>query len=436
MDKFELFAVAGHPVFHSQSPALFNRAFAAAAFPGAYVRLAARSPEEAMSFFRELGLRGMNVTAPFKAGIRRLVDETDDAAARIGAVNAVVASGSRTKGCNTDHLGVVGALKAHGVGIPGGNFVVLGAGGAGRAAAFGLTGEGATVTVVNRTAESADRAAADFGCRAGRIEDLGDLLRSAHGLVSTISAPETPVDADWLREDLVVLDAFYPRSPLARAAEKKGCRVIRGEDWLLHQALPAYRLFTGLDVPAAEMAGALNAGGKLPRKARNVALVGFMGSGKSAVAARLAPLLGLRCADIDASVEKKEGMSVAGIFRSRGEAYFREAEKAQLRNLGLQEGWVVACGGGAVIDPENRRLLAENATVVWLHCPLAACLQRIDPGTRPLLEGGDPERTASRLFETRLPLYALTSDLVVRSGEAPEAVAAIIHEEIGPSLEP
>jgi len=436
MNKVELFAVAGHPVFHSRSPALFNRAFAAVAFPGAYVRLAVRSPEEAMSFFRELGLRGMNVTAPFKAGIRRLVDETDDAADRIGAVNAVVADGPRTRGCNTDHLGVVGALKTHGVGMSGANFVVLGAGGAGRAAAFGLTGEGASVTIVNRTHESADRAAADFGCRSGRIEDLGGLLRSAQGLVSTISAPETPVDADWLREDLVVLDAFYPLSPLARAAEKRGCRVIRGEDWLLHQALPAFRLFTGLNPPAADMAEAMNTGGKLPRKARNVALVGFMGSGKSAVAARLAPLLGLRCADIDAAVEKKEGSSVAAIFRSRGEAYFREAEKSQLRNLGLQEGWVVACGGGAVLDPENRRLLADNATVVWLHCPLAACLERISPGTRPLLEGGDPERTASRLLETRLPLYAVTSDLVVRSGEAPDAVAAIIHEEIGPSLEP
>ena len=436
MDKFELFAVAGHPVFHSQSPALFNRAFSAAAYSGAYVRLAARSPEEAMSFFHELGLRGMNVTAPFKAGILRLVDETDDAAVRIGAVNAVVADGRRTIGFNTDHQGVVGALKTHGVAIPGGNFVVLGAGGAGRAAAFGLTGEGATVTVVNRTAESADRAAADFSCRAGRMEDLGELLRAAQGLVSTISAPETPVDAEWLREDLVVLDAFYPLSPLARAAEKKGCRVIRGEDWLLHQALPAYRLFTGLNPPETVMAEALNTGGIIPKKARNVALVGFMGSGKSAVAARLAPLLGLRFADIDAAVEKREGAPVAAIFRSRGEAYFREAEKAQLRNIGIQEGWVVACGGGAVIDPENRRLLAENATVVWLHCPLATCLEKLDPGTRLLLETGDPERTASRLLQTRLPLYALSSDLVVRSGPAPEAVAAIIHEEIGPSLEP
>jgi shikimate dehydrogenase len=436
MDKFELFAVAGHPVFHSQSPALFNRAFAAATFPGAYVRLAARSPEEAMAFFRELGLRGMNVTAPFKSGISRLVDETDAAAARIGAVNAVVADGPRTRGHNTDHLGVVGALRKHGVDISGGPFVVLGAGGAGRAAAYGLTREGATVTVVNRTPESADQAAADFGCRAGRMEDLGTLIRSAHGLISTIPARETPVDGAWLHEDLVVLDAFYPVSPLARAAEKKGCRVIRGEDWLLHQALPAFRLFTGLAPPEDEMAAALAAGGRSPRKASNVSLVGFMGSGKSAVAARLAPLLGLRLADIDAAVEKKEGVTVAHIFRTRGEAHFREAEKSQLRNLGIQEGWVVACGGGAVLDPENRRLLAENSTVVWLHCPLASCLERIDPGTRPLLEGGDPEHTAGRLMETRLPLYAVTSDLVVRSGEAPEAVAAIIHEEIGPSLEP
>jgi shikimate dehydrogenase len=435
MDNFQLFAVAGHPVFHSKSPALFNRAFAADSFPGAYVRLAARSPEEAMAFFRELHLRGMNVTAPFKTRILELVDELDPAAARIGAVNAVVAEGGRAAGHNTDHQGVVGALNRHGIAVPGKLFIVLGAGGAGRAAAYGLTQAGAEVVVVNRTPENADRAAADFDCRAGRIEDLETLLSSAHGLVSTISSPETPVEEGWLREDLVVLDAFYPDSPLARAAEKRGCRVVGGEDWLLHQALPAYRLFTGLAPREDVMAEALSAGWGPRRKRVNVSLIGFMGTGKSDVAARLAPLAGFRLADIDSAVEKREGASVADIFRTKGEAHFREAEKFQLRNLGLQDGWVVACGGGAVLDPENRRFLAENSTVVWLHCPLGSCLKRIAPGTRPLLDGDDSEQAARRLLETRLPYYALTSDIVVRSEEAAEKVAAIIHEEIGPSLE-
>jgi len=434
MDKLELFAVAGHPVFHSKSPALFSRAFAAADYPGAYLRLAARSPEESLAFFRDLGLRGMNVTAPFKAGVRGLVDEVEDAAAAIGAVNAVVADGPRTRGCNTDHLGVVGALRAHGVGVPGRTFVVMGAGGAGRAAAYGLTKEGAEVTVVNRTPESAERAAADFGCRSGRLEDLEALLRTAAGLVSTISTPDTPVEAAWLREDLVVLDAFYPVSPLARAAGKKGCRVVPGEDWLLHQALPAFRLFTGLEPLTDSMAEALREERKPERKTANVSLVGFMGSGKSAVAARLAPLLSFRAADLDSAVEKKEGLPVAEIFRRKGEGHFREAETAQLRSIGLQEGWVVSCGGGAVLDAENRALLAENSTVVWLYASLETCLRRIDAGTRPLLAGSDPEAAARGLMSARFPYYAAIADLVVRSEEAAETVAATIHEEIGPSI--
>jgi len=435
MDKLELFAVAGHPVFHSKSPILFGRGFAAAGYAGAYFRLAARSPEEALAFFRELGLRGMNVTAPFKAAVRGLVDEVDDAAAAIGAVNAVVADGSRAKGCNTDHLGVVGALRAHGVPLPGRLFVVVGAGGAGRAAAYGLTKEGAAVTIVNRTSESAERAAADFGCRSARIEDLERLLGATDGLVSTISTPETPVEAGWLRPDLAVLDAFYPVSSLARAAERRGCRVIRGEDWLLHQALPAFRLFTGLEPPAEAMAEAMRVEWKPERKAANVSLVGFMGSGKSAVAARLAPLLAFRVADIDAAVEKKEGLTVAEIFRRRGEDHFREAERAQLRNIGLQEGWVVSCGGGAALDAGNRALLSENSTVVWLYSSLEACLKRIDPATRPLLSESDPGLAARALMAARLPGYAAVSDLVVRSEEAADTVAAIIHEEIGPSFE-
>ena len=434
MDRPSLFAVAGRPVFHSLSPCLFRRGFGATGYAGLYVRLAARRAEEAFTFFRELGLRGMNVTAPFKTAMRALVDGCDEAAAAIGAVNVVVADGRQAVGRNTDHLGVVGALSAHGVHVVRRSFVVAGAGGAGRAAAYGLTNAGARVTVVNRTAERAARAAADFGCRWARLEELRSLLAEADGLVSAIGGPDDPIEAAWLRPGQSVLDAVYPGSRLARAAEERGCRVISGQAWLLHQALPAFRLFTGLEPPAEEMAAALGEGRPSGRKTANVSLVGFMGSGKSEIAAPLAALLGFRAVDLDRAVEQAEGLPVPEIFRRQGEARFREAERAQLERIELQEGSVVACGGGAVLEPADRELLAANSTVVWLHASLATCLKRIEDGTRPLLQGGDAAGAARRLMEERLPYYAQVSDLVVRSEETAEAVARLIHEEIGPSF--
>ncbi|HYA49302.1 MAG TPA: shikimate kinase, partial [Burkholderiales bacterium] len=79
-------------------------------------------------------------------------------------------------------------------------------------------------------------------------------------------------------------------------------------------------------------------------------------------------------------------------------------------------------------------LLAENSTVVWLYASAETCLRRIDSRTRPLLAGEDPEAAAHGLMAARLPYYAAISDLVVRSEEPAETVAATIHEEIGPSI--
>ena len=433
MDNRELFAVAGRPIFQSRSPALFNAAFAADSYPGLYLRLVAPSAGEALSLFRGLGLRGLNVTAPFKSEMAKLVDELDPEAAKIGAVNTILAEGSRLKGFNTDALGAVNALKEKGIELPGQRYIVLGAGGAGRAAARGLVNEGAFVIIVNRTAGKAARAAADVGGQAARVDELPNLLGATDGLIVAIAGSGTPLDPAVLPENLVVLDARYPESPFAAAASQKGCRVLIGEDWLLHQALPAYRLFTGREAPAAAMAEALREGGS-PRKKANVALIGFSGSGKSAVGAELAALLGLRFADVDALIEEREGASVAEIFERRGEETFRESERAVLRNLSRKRGWVLACGGGAVLDPEHRLLLRENATVVWLQASLASSLARIAPDSRPLLAGSLPDASVRELWNARFFKYAETADLVVGAEGPVRDVVARIHEEIGPSF--
>ncbi len=257
-EEKRIFAVTGKPVLHSRSPAVFNAAFVDQAVDARYTRLAAVSAREAVSLFQQLGLCGLNVTAPFKKDMIDFLDSIEPAAAGIGGVNTVVKEGDLLKGYNTDYLGVVDSLRKRKIELQKSRCVVLGAGGAGRAAAYGLVKAGAQVTIVNRTYEKAVSAADTFGCRAERIGNLESLLLQADILVSTLSPLVNVVKEDFLRGDLVVFDANYITSPISGMAAGKGCLVIKGEEWLLNQAIPAYKLFIGREAPAEVMEQALH----------------------------------------------------------------------------------------------------------------------------------------------------------------------------------
>jgi len=141
-----------------------------------------------------------------------------------------------------------------------------------------------------------------------------------------------------------------------------------------------------------------------------VALVGLMGAGKSAVARVLGERLGRAVADLDAMVEAERGGTVAEIFAREGEAAFRRHEGRLLEKVLAVGAGVVACGGGVVLDPGQRRLLARRCRVVWLDVTPATAARRLreTAADRPLLAGGDADELRRRLealLEARRPLY-------------------------------
>ena len=107
----DIYAVAGRPIFHSGSPRMFNAAFKELALDAVYIRLAASTAEEVLSTAREVGIKGLNVTSPFKSDMLPLLDEVDADARRVGSVNTVIERNGRFIGHNTDISGVIGALK-------------------------------------------------------------------------------------------------------------------------------------------------------------------------------------------------------------------------------------------------------------------------------------------------------------------------------------
>lgn len=436
----ELYAITGKPVAHSRSPQMHNAACEAAGVNAVYVRIAAEDAADALATARSMGVAGMNVTAPFKEGMAGLCDVLSEEAKAIGAVNTVVFRGRKAAGHNTDAYGVKAALEASGTVIGGAKAVVLGAGGAATAAAYALVSAGATVIVANRTVEKAKALAKAAGCSHCSLA-AGELAKAMDGaaiIVSALSTDERVVPEALLRQGMTVMDAKYDRkTALAADAERNGCKVIDGREWLLYQGAKAFGIFTGKEAPVEAMRRAVyhEEAGNRKRKT-NLALIGFMGSGKTSVSNEIAKRSGSAVVDTDAEIEKATGKRVRDIFASRGEGEFRKLEKDEVMKIAGLRKAVVACGGGVVLDPENVRTLRDCCTVVWLWADVKATLKRIGgDDTRPLLSKPDREKTAKELMDKRLRLYAAASDIVIGTeGKLPAETAGLVLDEVGETL--
>ncbi len=144
---------------------------------------------------------------------------------------------------------------------------------------------------------------------------------------------------------------------------------------------------------------------------RNIVLIGLSGCGKSTVGAALSYRLRMHFVDMDAYIERKEGMSVRQIFEARGEAAFRQLETEAAKALSESGGKIIATGGGAVLSPQNMAYLKQNAVVVFLDRTPDAILKKINLSIRPLL-AAEPERLY-QLDRERRPLYERYADLRV-----------------------
>jgi shikimate kinase len=157
-----------------------------------------------------------------------------------------------------------------------------------------------------------------------------------------------------------------------------------------------------------------------------------MGAGKSAVGRQLARMLHLNFMDSDDEIETRTGVDISFIFEKEGEEGFRKREASVIDDLSKIEGIVLATGGGAVVDPQNRSHLGARGFVVYLYTTVDQQLARTQRGrSRPLLENGDPRQTLEDLMSVRDPMYREIADLIVETdGRKVRAVANEILERL------
>ncbi len=261
-DRFLLAGVMGWPVMHSRSPMLHGYWLREYGLKGAYLPLAVQ-PEglpAALRSLKPLGFAGCNLTIPHKQHAMSLVDEVDEVGRQIGAISCVVVrpDGSLA-GSNNDCYGFIEHLRqsAPDWRAEAGPAVVLGAGGGSRAICYALAQAGVPeVRLINRTFDRASALAAEFGSplRALPWEQRADAMEGAMLVVNTTSlgmVGQAPLDLsiERLPPQAIAYDIVYTplMTPFLAAAHSRGNRTIDGLGMLLHQAVPAWRAWFGIE---------------------------------------------------------------------------------------------------------------------------------------------------------------------------------------------
>ncbi len=256
-----LLLLLGHPVDHSLSPAMQTAALHARGVDAVY--LAADVPAEgvgnAVQALRTLDVAGANVTAPHKEAVLQHVDGVTPTVEASGTANTLVVEEGQVLAHNTDGAGTLQALRNAGVEPETARCLVLGAGGAARAIAHALAGQGADVTVANRTRGKARSLAKHVAGTPLALDDAPSVVEDVDVVLNCTSlghhGDDTPIDPTCIPGDVVVFDAVYRRggTPLLQGAREQGCTVVPGEELLLHQGAEAFRLWTREDPPVAVM---------------------------------------------------------------------------------------------------------------------------------------------------------------------------------------
>ncbi|MBT4916824.1 shikimate dehydrogenase [Candidatus Peregrinibacteria bacterium] len=267
------YGILANPAKHSLSPVMFNAAFKEMEIDAEY-RLFEIDELGLSDFIENVKhdpISGLSVSLPHKESVMDYLNEVDEEARAIGAVNTVHNKGGFLYGYNTDHVGSNRALEEACGSLDGKRVVVMGAGGAVRGLVYGLKKAGAEVSVHNRTAERAEAIGKDFDVEFGNLEEMkaasGDVFIQASSL--WLNYPEMgELDINRLFPDefvnkfSYVMDIVYKplKTPLLAKAEKLGKSIITGDKMLLYQAVEQFKIWTGKEAPLDAMQRALENG--------------------------------------------------------------------------------------------------------------------------------------------------------------------------------
>ena len=447
----------GNPVRHTMSPMIHNTLADMTDINLVYVPFEVQQEgvKNAVRGAYELGIRGLNVTVPYKSDVIPYLKYVDPLAQAVGAVNTLVRDEALGgfRGYNTDMTGLYRAMQEEGIELEGETVVILGAGGVARPTAHLCVNKGAKkVYILNRTLEKAEEIAGEIDSDVVVAMDINrykDILETndtffaiqctSVGLFPDVNSAVIE-DEEFYRHVHAALDVVYKplETKFLKLAQAAGARTFSGLKMLLYQGIDAYEYWNAdRDVKITkEQADSIYRSLIMEvTGARNIILEGFMGSGKTTVSRLLSERLDLDLMDTDEAIETTEGRSISSIFEEDGEEAFRRMETDLVETI-VKDHWrdmVISLGGGLPLREENRRLLKNAGKVIYLKASPETVYERVKGDTsRPLLQCKDPLLRIKELQAERNDLYDAAADMVIDTdGKSPEEITEEILNGLG-----
>ena len=375
------------------------------------------TPAQLPGFLQKRDFKGINVTIPYKQTVIPYLDEIDQKAKAIGAVNTIVNRDGKLYGYNTDYDGMVALIRHAGLSLEGKSVLILGTGGTSKTAMAVAKDLGAAD--VQRVSRSGREGAITYE-EAQRLPVQILINTTPSGMYPNPDGQ--PMDLSrfgWLEG---VLDAVYNplRTRLVLQARDNRARAQSGLYMLVAQAAVACEHFLGKQLPAGMLDTVYR---QIHGQKQNIVLTGMPGSGKSTVGKILARQMGREFVDTDTEIIRAAKKPIADIFAQKGEAYFRDLESQVIAQLSQRTGLVIATGGGAILREENVRHLRQNGRLYFLDRPVEAICPTKD---RPLSRDRD---ALQKRYEERYTRYNVTADTRIPVSGSPDTVAAAIREE-------
>lgn len=370
--------------------------------------------EDVGRFLEKPGLKGLNVTIPYKKKVIEFLDEVTREAKKIGVVNTIKFEDDKKIGFNTDYYGFKKLLIEKRIYVKNKKAIVLGTGATSK-----------TVEAVLKNMGAVDVA---FVSRSGPLNYDNVYELESYELLVNTTPVGTKDDSDQILVDLdrlkgleylvdVVYNPIYSR--LVFEAKKRGIKAVGGLDMLFYQAKKSVEIFTDTKI---NYLAALQFRNEIFDSKLNIVLIGMPGSGKTTIGRNLAKSLNKLHVDLDEEFFKSYGLRPAQAIEMYGEDRFRNMETEVCRKIGRLTNHVISTGGGVVTREENYYYLKQNSVIIYIDRDV----RKLSTRNRPISQGGIGR--LYKLKEKRIARYKMFADYtVVNNGYFRHALEEIVN---------